>query len=225
MAPAAPEETTHFSIVVAIIFPPFKGNFQALPSKVALEASAVFCCRHFFLLHFRRINPWLGEKLFRSPPFKIASVWCYVRMWWRTVLPQADGQIGATVPPAVCFKKWGRSLLEVPRRFKGLLRTHITQKLCLYLGFLACGDETEALWCAATHVTSCVCINRMCQVHVKPWSSLCISVHVYTYIHAHTDGGQSSWTSIQSALKPQVVIPPCRARARQMHVHRKLNEL
>lgn len=90
-------------------------RLSSVAVKVALEASAVFCCRDFFF-HFRRIKPWLGEKLFRSPPFKIASVWCYCRIWWRTVLLQADGQIGATVPPAVCFKKLGRSLLEVPRR-------------------------------------------------------------------------------------------------------------
>lgn len=109
MAPAAPEGTTHFGIVVAIIFPPpFKGDFQALPSKSCVGGK---CC-----VLQRRLPPPPSfspnqseaqrRRLFRSPPFKIASAWCYCRIWWRTVLLQADGQIDATVPPAVCFKKW-----------------------------------------------------------------------------------------------------------------------
>lgn len=71
-----------------------------------------FAAETFFFLFFPPLSfsPNQSEarrrRLFRSPPFKIASAWCYCRIWWRTVLLQADGQIDATVPPAVCFKKW-----------------------------------------------------------------------------------------------------------------------
>lgn len=48
MAPPAPEETTHFGIVVAIIFPPFKGDFQVSPLKLRWRQLLRFVAEFFF---------------------------------------------------------------------------------------------------------------------------------------------------------------------------------
>lgn len=105
-----------------------RGHYLFTPSKTFKRCRQKLRWRQmlrlflfFFFFHFHRINPRVGRRrLFRSPSFKVASVWCYCRIWWRKVLLQADGQIGATVPPAVCFKKWtawDRRLLEVTNYF------------------------------------------------------------------------------------------------------------
>lgn len=54
----------------------------------------------------------------------------------------------------------------------------------------------------------------------------CACVHIYTQA-AQTVSGHSAGepASVPSAPQPQVLILFCRTKARQMHVHRKLNGL